>query len=103
MVKSELIQKLKDRADLSRTHAEKVVDLVFDTIGDTLSNGDRAEIRGFGSFSVNNYQPYIGRNPKTGREVPIPPRRVTDFKPSNIMKQRINDSLSKANGSGNGD
>jgi integration host factor subunit beta len=67
MVKSDLIEKLKNRMDLSRNQAEKVVDIFFDAIGSALSSGDRAEIRGFGSFSVNNYKSYVGRNPKRAR------------------------------------
>jgi integration host factor subunit beta len=90
MVKSELIQKLKDRADLSRTHAEKVVDLVFDTIGDTLTKGDRAEIRGFGSFSVNNYQAYIGRNPKTGAQIEVESKKLPIFRVGKQLKQKVN-------------
>ena len=90
MVKSELIQNLKDRADLSRTHAEKIVDLVFDTIGDTLSKGDRAEIRGFGSFSVNNYQPYIGRNPKTGTQIEVKSKKLPIFRVGKQLKQKVN-------------
>ena len=90
MVKSELIQNLKDRADLSRTHAEKVVDLVFDTIADTLSNGNRAEIRGFGSFSVNNYQPYIGRNPKTGAQIEVESKKLPIFRVGKQLKDKVN-------------
>jgi integration host factor subunit beta len=90
MVKSELIQKLKDRADLSRTHAEKVVDLVFDTIGDTLSKGNRAEIRGFGSFCVNDYQPYIGRNPKTGAQIEVATKKLPIFRVGKQLKEKVN-------------
>ena len=90
MVKSELIQNLKDKADLSRTHAEKVVDLVFDTIGDTLSEGHRAEIRGFGSFSVNSYQPYIGRNPKTGAQIEVDSKKLPVFRVGKQLKQKVN-------------
>ena len=90
MVKSELIQKLKDRAGLSRSQAEKVVELFFGTISDTLSNGERAEIRGFGSFCVNNYQPFIGRNPKTGAQIEVVSKKLPFFRASKKLKEKVN-------------
>jgi len=89
MVKSELIQKLTDRADLSRTHAEKVVDTFFDTISDTLSKGERVEIRGFGSFSVNNYKSYVGRNPKTGDQIHVPAKKLPFFRVGKRLKAMV--------------
>ena len=86
MVKSDLIQKIRDRADLSRTHAEKVVDVFFDTISDTLSKGERVEIRGFGSFSVNNYKSYVGRNPKTGDQIHVPAKKLPFFRVGKRLK-----------------
>lgn len=90
MIKSELIQELKDRAGLSRIHAEKVVDLVFDTIGETLSKGHRVEIRGFGTFSVNNYEPYVGRNPKTGAQIEVSSKKLPFFRVSKQLKEKVN-------------
>jgi integration host factor subunit beta len=86
MVKSDLIQKLRDRADLSRTHAEKVVDAFFDTISDTLFKGERVEIRGFGSFSVNSYKSYVGRNPKTGDQIHVPAKKLPFFRVGKRLK-----------------
>ena len=90
MVKSELIQKLKDKAGLSRTQAEKIVDTVFDAISDTLSNEDRVEIRGFGSFAVNNYKSYIGRNPKTGAPIEVSTNKLPFFRVGKQLKDKVN-------------
>ena len=80
-----------------------MVEMVLEEICNAIIKGESVKLSSFGSFVVRDKGERVGRNPKTGREVPIPPRRVTVFKPSNIMKQRINDSLSKANGAGHSD
>jgi integration host factor subunit beta len=90
MVKSDLIKKLKSRTDLSRNQAEKVVDIFFDSIGAALSNGDRAEIRGFGSFSVNSYESYVGRNPKTGTQIEVPSKKLPIFRVGKELKEDVN-------------
>jgi integration host factor subunit alpha len=72
-----------------------MVELVLSEICDAIAAGDTVKLSSFGSFMVRDKGLRVGRNPKTGREVPIPPRRVTVFKPSNIMKQRINENLAR--------
>ena len=89
MVKSDLIEKLKSRTDLSRNQAEKVVDIFFESIAAALSNGNRAEIRGFGSFSVNNYDSYIGRNPKTGAQIEVPSKKLPFFRVGKELKENV--------------
>jgi integration host factor subunit beta len=89
MVKSELVQILKDKLELSKAQAEKVVDIFFETITDTLSQGDRVEIRGFGSFSVNSYKSYVGRNPKTGDQIDVPPKKLPFFKVGKQLKKLV--------------
>ena len=89
MVKSELVQILKDRVELSRAQTEKVVDIFFEAITDTLSRGDRVEIRGFGSFSVNSYTSYVGRNPKTGAQINVPPKKLPFFKVGKQLKDLV--------------
>ena len=89
MVKSDLIEKLKNRTDLSRNQAEKVVDIFFDAIGSALADGDRAEIRGFGSFSVNNYESYTGRNPKTGELIQVPTKKLPFFRVGKDLKEKV--------------
>ncbi len=89
MVKSDLIEKLKNRTELSRSQAEKVVDILFDAIADALSQGDRAEIRGFGSFSVNSYESYTGRNPKTGAQIEVPSKKLPFFRVGKELKENV--------------
>jgi integration host factor subunit alpha len=78
------------------------VELVLSEISGTLSRGEHVKLSSFGSFGIREKGERIGRNPKTGQEVPITPRRVLVFRASNIMKDRINDGMSKRSGSGNG-
>jgi integration host factor subunit beta len=71
MNKRQLIQVLKESQNLSTLEATKCVDLIFDAMADALSKGERVEIRGPCSFQVKEYEPYAGRNPKTGEEVTV--------------------------------
>jgi len=103
VTRADLAEAVYRRLGLSRTESSAMVEMVLQEIGNAITSGDSVKLSSFGSFIVRDKGERIGRNPKTGREVPIPPRRVTVFKPSNIMKQRINDSLSKPNGAGQGD
>jgi len=75
---------------LSRTESATLVELVLKEITDCLERGETVKLSSFGSFVVRKKGQRIGRNPKTGKEVPISPRRVMVFKPSAILKQRIN-------------
>jgi integration host factor subunit alpha len=75
---------------LSRTESSAFVELVLKEITDCLEKGETVKLSSFGSFMVRKKGQRIGRNPKTGTEVPISPRRVMVFKPSAILKQRIN-------------
>ena len=71
------------------------VELVLREIVGSLERGQTVKLSSFGSFGIRDKGQRIGRNPKTGQEVPITPRRVLVFRASNIMKQRINDALSR--------
>ena len=95
MTKADLINLIAEKAHLQHKQAEVVVNMVFDMMSEALKKDDRIEIRGFGSFVNRSYGSYQGRNPKTGQEVPITPRRVLVFRPSNIMKDRINAGQSR--------
>ena len=90
MNRSDLINQLKDKALLSRKNAEIVVEKFFGTITDTLARGDRVEIRGFGSFTVKEYKPYTGRNPKTGTKIKVPPKKLPFFKVGKELKDKVN-------------
>ncbi len=89
MVKSELIEAIAMKADISHVKAEEVVSLFFDTITKTLVNGERIEIRGFGAFTVRMYKGYTGRNPKTGATLQVQPKHLPFFKAGLELKQRI--------------
>ena len=81
---------------LSRNDSIKLVDAVLDLVADSLTKGDSVKISSFGSFSVRSKGQRMGRNPKTGEEVPIPQRRVLVFRASHVLKDRINQSLKAA-------
>ncbi len=89
MVKSELIEKLSDRAGITLFKAEELVDLFFNTLSSTLAKGGRIEIRGFGAFSVKEYKSYVGRNPKTGGEVEVPSKRLPVWRTGTELRQRV--------------
>ena len=74
---------------LSRNDAAQMVESVLGHISDALVDGEQVKISSFGTFSVRDKGPRIGRNPKTGEEVPIEPRRVLTFRPSHLMKDRV--------------
>lgn len=89
MNKSDLMAALKDKDDLSRQEAEKIVNVFFGSIEDSLCNGGRVEIRGFGSFTVNTYKSYLGRNPKTGDQIRVPAKRLPFFKVGKELKELV--------------
>jgi integration host factor subunit alpha len=95
VTRADLAEAVYRRLGLSRTESAAMVEMVLGEIGDAIVAGETVKLSSFGSFSVRDKGLRVGRNPKTGREVPIPPRRVTVFKPSNIMKQRINEGLAR--------
>ncbi len=90
MNKLDLIKFLKDENSLSMKEATTVVDIFFDEMTNSLSNGDRAEIRGLCSFYVKKYKAYTGRNLKTGGKVKIRPKKLPFFKCGKELKERVN-------------
>ncbi len=89
MTKSELIEQLAQSKVISIRAAEWVIQEIFDSMSDTLIAGDRIEIRGFGSFETREYEGYTGRNPKTGLEVSVAPKKTPFFKVGKELKERI--------------
>jgi len=89
MVKSELIEKLAERADIQLSKAEECVNLFFDSMAEELGRGGRVEIRGFGAFSVRIYKAYEGRNPKTGEKIKVPPKKLPFWKTGTELSQRV--------------
>lgn len=90
MNKLELISTLKTEANISKSEAAKVVQILFDNMANALAKGERVEIRGLCSFFVKNYTSYTGRNPKTGEEVIIRPKKLPFFKSGKELKERVN-------------
>lgn len=91
MNKSELIKTLADQSDVSMDEATLVVNTFFDCMKDALLQGDRVEIRGFGSFKVKEYGAYAGRNPRTGDRVEVSPKRLPFFRAGKELKEFLNE------------
>jgi len=90
VTRADLCEAVYQKVGLSRTESADLVELVLSQIADCLELGETVKLSSFGSFVVREKGERIGRNPKTGEEVPIAPRRVLVFKPSAVLKQRIN-------------
>ena len=89
MNKIDLIEALKDEANLTKVEAKKVVDLFFDEMAKALAKGDRVEIRGLCSFYVKKYEGYIGRNPKTGEPTQVESKKLPFFKCGTELRERV--------------
>jgi len=89
MNKSELIEQLSISKEISIKRAEEIVNLVFSSMTEALTAGDRIEIRGLGSFVVKDYGTYTGRNPKTGEPITVEPKKLPFFKVGKELKERI--------------
>ncbi len=96
MTKSELIEYIAEKQDqLPQRDVELAVKLILDHMADVLANGERIEIRGFGSFSLHYREPRMGRNPKTGEPVQLDGKYVPHFKPGKEMRDRVNESIKR--------
>jgi integration host factor subunit beta len=95
VTKSELIDALAERGNLTKARAELVVNCVFDAMTEALERGEGIEIRGFGSFTVRPYKSYSGRNPRTGEPVPVPAKRLPFFKVGKELRELVNASRSR--------
>ncbi len=89
MNRSDLIAQLKTSSVISKKDAEKVINTFFSAISETLASGDRVEIRGFGSFMVKDYKPYVGRNPKSGEKITVAPKKLPFFKVGKELKEMV--------------
>jgi integration host factor subunit alpha len=87
----DLSEAVYQKVGLSRTESAELVEMVLDTISDQVVRGNIVKLSSFGSFVVRKKNERVGRNPKTGEEVPITPRRVMVFKPSNVLKHAVLD------------
>ena len=89
LTRMELSEAVFRAVGLSRNESADLVESVLGHVSDALAHGEMVKISSFGTFSVRSKSARIGRNPKTGDEVPIEPRRVLTFRPSHIMKERV--------------
>ena len=90
MTKADLIEVIHDKVGLSKKESADIVELVFETMKQTLESSEKIKISGFGNFEVRNKNLRIGRNPKTGESIEISARRVFTFKPSQVLKAALN-------------
>ena len=90
MNKSELVKALADQSNISLDEATLVVNTFVDSMKDSLLEGGRVEIRGFGSFKVKEYGSYAGRNPRTGEKVAVEPKRLPFFRAGKELKEYLN-------------
>ncbi|HSO47074.1 MAG TPA: integration host factor subunit alpha [Rhizobiaceae bacterium] len=89
LTRMDLAEAVYQKVGLSRTESAELVELVLDMIADRVVQGDSVKLSSFGSFVVRHKNERVGRNPKTGEEVPITPRRVMVFKPSHVLKEAV--------------
>ena len=87
---SDLVKALADQANISLDEATRVVNTFVDSMKDSLLEGGRVEIRGFGSFKVKEYGSYAGRNPRTGEKVAVEPKRLPFFRAGKELKEYLN-------------
>jgi len=90
MTKADLIEVVSRAVEMSRKDSEILVETIFESVVKSLRAGDKVEIRGFGSFRTRQRGGRIGRNPKTGERVEVPPKRIPFFKPSKELKDMVN-------------
>jgi integration host factor, alpha subunit len=91
VTRAQLSEAVYQEVGLSRNESADLVESVLDEISDALARGEMVKISSFGSFQIRQKGQRVGRNPKTGEEVPILPRRVLVFRASHVLKNRIND------------
>ena len=92
MTKAELVDEVARVVQLTKKQAETIVNIVFDSIVDSLRSGQKIELRGFGSFRLRSRKSRTGRNPKTGEKVEVPSKKIPYFKPSKELKDVVNNS-----------
>lgn len=90
MTKAELVDEVARATQLTKKHAEIIVNTVFDSIVHSLKEGEKIELRGFGSFRIRHRGPRLGRNPKTGERVQVPAKRIPYFKPGKELREMLN-------------
>ncbi len=90
MNKSDLINAIAEGLGLTRPKTQSVLNTILETMADTLGRGESIELRGFGSFTVKQYESYEGRNPKTGEKIQVSPKKLPHFKVGRDLRERVN-------------
>lgn len=90
MTKADLVEAVHETVGFSKKESSDIVELVFDTMKETLEQGEKIKISGFGNFEVRDKRSRVGRNPQTGEVIEISARRVLTFKPSQVLKAALN-------------
>jgi integration host factor subunit alpha len=90
MTKSDIVEAIHQRVGFSKKRSTEVVAMVLDLIKEALDEGEKVKISGFGNFELRRKEPRKGRNPQTGEEIVITERQVLTFKPSQVLKDRLN-------------
>jgi integration host factor subunit beta len=98
MNRSELIEQIAEKSKITKKMAEDVVNLIFDSMTDSMVKGDRIEIRGLGSFVVREYGSYTGRNPRTGESIRVNSKRLPFFKVGKELKDIVDGNVSPSAG-----
>src|SRR5678809_576604 len=93
MTKADIIEGVYEKVGFSKKESAEIVELVFDTVKETVERGDKIKISGFGNFQVRQKNARVGRNPQTGKEIEISARRVLTFRPSQVLKTALNGAL----------
>lgn len=93
MTKADIVEALYEKVGFSKKEAADLVEMVFDTIKGTLSQGQKIKISGFGNFLVREKRSRVGRNPQTGESIEISARRVLTFRPSQVLRAEVNTAL----------
>jgi integration host factor subunit beta len=96
MTKAELVDEVANAVELTKKQAETIVNIIFDSIVDSLRSGQKIELRGFGSFRLRSRKSRTGRNPKTGEKVDVPSKKIPYFKPGKELKELINKAFAAA-------
>ena len=103
MTRSDLVAALAEKfGQLTQRDTEFAVKTILDAMSDALARGHRIEIRGFGSFSINRRPPRVGRNPRSGEQVPIPEKLVPHFKPGKALREGVDRPQAAANDNARG-
>jgi integration host factor alpha subunit len=92
MTKRELVIRVANKLGLTQSEVAKIIEQTFDTISEALASGERWELRDFGVFEVKTRASRIGRNPRTGDQVPVPERKVVTFRPGKKMKEVVSNT-----------